>query len=49
MCKIYLIYVYVHHAFTYKVYLIYIFTYALGDINFVEYVVQSFIYPAEHT
>jgi hypothetical protein len=43
MYKIYLIYVYVHHAFTSKIYLIYVFTCALGDINFAEYVVQSFI------
>jgi hypothetical protein len=44
MYKIYyIIYVYVHHVFTYKKYFTYIFMYTLGDINFAEYVVQSFI------
>jgi hypothetical protein len=44
MYKIYyLIYVYVLHVFTYKIYFIYVFTYALGDINFAENMVQSFI------
>jgi hypothetical protein len=43
MYTIYLIYVYVHHAFTSKIYLIYVFRCALGNINFAKYVVQNFI------